>query len=253
VSKIYKGIKIGGGDTGTPLNVAKRISYIRKFLVPSQSRVIDCGCGGGQYVLALNNYCSVEAIGIEYQLEKALNAQRVPELHGKIIHGDIEHIPYPDQFFNVALLNEVIEHIPDEKMALSEIHRILARDGLVIIFAPNRLYPFETHGVRLKKNGKKVPHWVPLIPYLPLSIGNKVFEYWARNYWQSEIINLTQSVGFIVVERAWMWQTFENISGKQPSFAGPIKPILRSISNLCQRLPVIKIFGVSQVIVARKV
>jgi len=153
----------------------------------------------------------------------------------------------------VALLNEVLEHIPDEKRALSEIHRVLVQNGLVIIFAPNRWYPFETHGVRLRKNGKKVPLWVPFIPYVPLSIGNRVFDYWARNYWQSEIVHLIKTTRFEVIERVWMWQTFENISGNQPSLVRHLQPILRAVSNLGQKLPVIKRFGVSQVIVARKI
>lgn len=249
----YRDIRIRGGDTSTPLNISKRIAYIGKFLFPTKSKVIDCGCGEGHYVLSLLKTYSVNAFGIEYQKDKVLSAHKVPELRDRIIHSDIEHIPYPDQYFDVALLNEVLEHIPDEKRALSEIHRVLVKGGLVIIFAPNRWYPFETHGVRLRKTGKNVPFWVPLIPYIPLSIGNRIFEYWARNYWQSEIIHFIKSARFEVVVREWIWQTFENISGRQPSLVHHLLPILRLVSKLCQKLPVIKRFGVSQVIVARKI
>jgi hypothetical protein len=36
---------------------------------------------------------------------------------------------------------------------------------------------FETHGVYLKRSGRRVPH------YVPLGIGRIWFRYWARNYW----------------------------------------------------------------------
>jgi ubiquinone/menaquinone biosynthesis C-methylase UbiE len=249
----YRDIKINGGDTGTPLNISKRIAYIGRFLLPAKSKVIDCGCGEGHYTLSLLKTFSVNIVGIEYQKDKVLSTRNIPELRDRIIHGDIEHIPYPDRYFDVALLNEVLEHIPDEKRALSEIHRVLVKGGLVIIFAPNRWYPFETHGVYLKKTGKNVPIWVPFIPYVPLRVGKIIFDYWARNYWQSEMVHLIQTTQFKVVERAWMWQTFENISGNQPTLVRHFRPILRFISKLCQILPVVKRFGVSQVIVARKV
>jgi ubiquinone/menaquinone biosynthesis C-methylase UbiE len=253
MSNEYSNISIDGRDTGTPLNISKRVAYIRKFLIPAKSKVIDCGCGEGQYVLSLLQAFSVNTVGIEYQKDKVLTAQKTPELRNRVIQGDIEHIPYPDQYFDVALLNEVIEHIPDDRKALSEIHRVLAQDGLVIIFAPNRWYPFESHGVHLKKSGQKVPLWIPFVPYVPLSIGNRIFVYWARNYWPSEIVHLVRATSFKVIEQAWMWQTFENISGKQPSLIRYLRPILRSVSNLCQKLPLIRRFGISQIIVARKV
>jgi ubiquinone/menaquinone biosynthesis C-methylase UbiE len=248
----YSHIKIAGGDTATRINLSKRCTYIGKFLMPGQSRVIDCGCGEGNYVLALMKTFSVNVSGIEYQKEKVLQAHKIPELKSRIIQGDIEHIPYPDNHFDVAILNEVIEHVPDERKTLSEIYRILKPNGIIIIFAPNKWFPFETHGVNLRGHTMSIPLWVPFIPYIPMKIGNKIFDYWARNYWQSEILNLVQSSHFLIIERSWLWQTFENISGKQPFLLHLMKPFLRITANIFESIPVIKRFGVSQVIVARK-
>lgn len=49
---------------------------------------------------------------------------------------DITNIPFPDDFFDVVIANHVIEHIPDEKQALSEVERVLKRDGFAFINTP---------------------------------------------------------------------------------------------------------------------
>jgi hypothetical protein len=55
-----------------------------------------------------------------------------------------------------------------------------------------------------------------------------------------------------LVERAYIWQTFEGISGRQPRVISLLKPLLRAVSNLLERLPFVRRFGVSQVLILRK-
>ena len=247
----YK-ITVAGGDTATPLDLAKRLNLIRQYLVPNVSRVLDGGCGEGEYVLALRHKYNVEAWGIEY-LENKVNAfkGRHPDLDW-VSSGNLQHIAYADNAFDVAILNEVLEHVPDDAAALHEIYRILEPGGTVIIFSPNRLFPFESHGVYMRNFDKKIPPYVPMIPYIPLAIGNKMFRYWARNYWPTELHRLVMKIGFDIVDVTYLWQTFENISGTQPVFIRKTKFILRRVANILERTPFLKAFGVSQVIVAQK-
>ena len=49
---------------------------------------------------------------------------------------DITNMPYPDDFFNVIICNHVLEHIIDEKKALSELKRVLAKKGKGFITVP---------------------------------------------------------------------------------------------------------------------
>jgi hypothetical protein len=46
--------------------------------------------------------------------------------------------------------------------------------------------------------------------------------------------------------------TFENISGHRPTIIGRSAPLLRVLSGTLERVPLVRSFGVSQVIVARK-
>lgn len=249
----YNQINIGGGDTATPFNLQKRLNFLERFLVPGQTKLLDCGCGAGEYINALSQQFHIDAWGIEYSDAKVMQAKQSNPFAHKISQGDIQNILYPNNTFDFALLNEVLEHVPAELTSLKEVYRVLKTNGILIIFSPNRWFPFETHGVYLKSGKRKVQPYIPFIPYIPLRIGNHFFEYWARNYWPHELQTLVETAGFHIEERNYLWQTFENISGSQPLLIRRTKPVLRQIANTLEKTPFLRNFGVSQVIVARKV
>jgi len=49
---------------------------------------------------------------------------------------DITDIPYPDNQFDLVICNHVLEHVPDDKKGLSEIYRVLKRNGKAILQVP---------------------------------------------------------------------------------------------------------------------
>jgi ubiquinone/menaquinone biosynthesis C-methylase UbiE len=248
----YNSIRPSGSDTGTPLNLQKRLALIQEYVQLPGKKIIDCGCGAGQYVVGLLA-SGVDAWGVEYEISKVSQFQKAyPELSERISVGDIEHLTFKDKSFDMALLNEVLEHIPEEMKALEEVKRVLKPGGTVIIFSPNRLYPFETHPTWLKNSTFKLPIYLRLTPYIPLGLGNRLFDYSARNYWPAELRRLVEQAGFQIAHTDYMWQTFENISGNQPGIVAPLRPMLRKLFSVLERTPVIRASGVSQVIVANR-
>ena len=248
----YTNIIPGGGDTGTSLNLQKRFAFIQNFADVQGKKIIDCGCGTGQYLQALLNL-GADAYGIEYANDKVARFKKEHfEIAERIQRGNIEAMDFESESFDLALLNEVLEHVPNDAVALREICRILKPKGILIIFSPNRLYPFESHSVYLKKSNQRLPISVPFIPYIPLSLGQNIFVYNARNYWPFELRQKVRGCGFRIIGTNYLWQTFENISGIQPKFIKFLRPALRKMFDILEKIPVIKIFGVSQVIVAEK-
>jgi ubiquinone/menaquinone biosynthesis C-methylase UbiE len=248
----YESIGIGGGDTAAPLNLEKRVQVLLPFVEPGRTRFLDCGCGAGDYVLSLVSRHGVDAFGLEYSAEKVRQAHRHAALKDRVQEGNLDAIPFPDEAFDLALLNEVLEHVPDQQRALAEIRRVLRSSGRLVVFAPNRWFPFETHGVVLKSSGRMLPPSVPLIPYIPVFIGRRFFRYWARNYWHRELRQLLVRAGFRIESTSYVWQTFENISGSQPGWMGAVKPLLRRFALALERTPFLRRFGVSQVLIATR-
>ena len=62
------------------------------------------------------------------------------------VKADICDLPFKAAEFDFILCNHVLEHIPDDRAALSEIHRVLRPGGLALIMVPidrNRHETFE--------------------------------------------------------------------------------------------------------------
>ena len=83
-----------------------------------------------------------------------------------------EHLPFPSTSFDLVLSNEVIEHVSDDLQAVKEMVRTLKPGGRLVLFCPNRGYPYETHGIYRKgvyEFGNKL-----FVNYLPRRWRNKL-------------------------------------------------------------------------------
>lgn len=241
----------GGGDTSTPLNMVRRIRVMRRFVTLENAAILDVGCGCGEYVEALAHY-SAGVRGIETDERKVGEfCQRHPNKTNLVNIASAEAIPFPSASFDIVIVNEVLEHIHNQHLALGEIHRVLRPGGKFLLFCPNRLFPFESHGME-KRDASISNPWMPFVPYLPLwALRYFGLNPWARNYWPWEIDDLLKRSKFSIESKTYVAQTFENISGRQPGNLSKIRPILRRFFGILEEIPVIRIFAsVSQVVVS---
>ena len=240
-----------GGDTAAPRNLARRLRWIERCAgALAGRRVLDAGCGAGGYVRALSAQ-GASAHGVEIDAEKLAKARASADVRARLVRGDLERAPFATACFDLVLLNEVLEHVPDDAAALREAFRLLRPGGALIVFAPNRLFPFETHGVHTR-GGRAVSHVWPGVSWLPLSLSRVVFRHWARNYWPWQLARMLRESGFAVRRRGFAWPTFENISGRQPGWMRALSGALRAAAWLCERIPCVRAFGSSQLLVAVK-
>jgi len=123
------------------LNRGRKARMIEAFLSdaygqkPSGLRILDIGSGNGDICahFAANNF----TIGVDIQ------DQFKPEYH-ELPHcvAQSEALPFADDSFNVVISHHVIEHVDDHDLHVSEIHRILAPDGVCYLGTPNLSSPF---------------------------------------------------------------------------------------------------------------
>ena len=96
-------------------------------------KMLDVGCGSGLSLL------EAQAIGVDtWGIEADPNAQRFADQLGLRIHqGGLQDEPFEDVSFDIVVLNQVIEHIPEPDKALQIIQHRLAAGGRVILVFPN--------------------------------------------------------------------------------------------------------------------
>jgi SAM-dependent methyltransferase len=218
----------------------RRLSLIRRYADLENRRILDIGCGIGTYVKKFREF-SPHVSGVDIDFDRVREGARsVPNL----VMAVGEHLPYRDEAFDVVLLNEVIEHVRDDHVTMQEAVRVTRKGGHVFIYAPNRLYPFETHGIYLGK--RYVFGNIPLANYLPGPLRSKVIPH-ARAYLKRDIRRVLRGLDVTVEEHTFVYPGFDNIVRRSPLAGG----VLRRLLYRAEHTP-LRNFGLSHFVVLRR-
>ena len=96
---------------------------------------IACGTGFGSNYLASLGHTVVGADISKDAIDECNNKYHSDRLIYKVIDG--LNIPYENEYFDVVVSFETIEHTTEFKRMLQEFKRVIKQDGLVIISTPN--------------------------------------------------------------------------------------------------------------------
>lgn len=214
--------------------------------------VLDNGCGVGAYLERLATLAE-RAIGLEFDIERAAEARgrslevlsagsRPLEVLSarsrslEVLSGRGEQLPFPDSSFDLVLSHEVIEHIEDDRAAIAEMVRTLrppsgdSPGGRLALFAPNRGYPFETHGIYWR--GRYRYGNVPLVNYLPASLRNRLAPH-VRVYSGRQLERLFSGLPVRIVYRTVIYGAYDNLIARWPTLGR----LLRFNLHLLERTP----------------
>jgi len=108
---------------------ARPISAFKK-----NGRILDVGCGDGYFLKYMKDN-GWETYGVEPGEVASKYAKDVLKVN--VFNGELKEACYPDKYFDVITLFEVLEHLHNPSANLSEIGRILKEDGLLVITVPN--------------------------------------------------------------------------------------------------------------------
>jgi SAM-dependent methyltransferase len=107
-------------------------SLVRKYARPDLP-ILDAGCGTGLNL----RHLPAGSVGLDINPRNVETvAQRLPLQ--RCILGDVEAMPFEDDSFGTVVCTEVLEHVPEPRRALAEIHRVLAPGGVLIGSVPAR-------------------------------------------------------------------------------------------------------------------
>ena len=218
----------------------RRLRLARRYVDLEGRRILDIGCGVGAFVRRLRDY-SPYVCGIDIDAERVTEGGReVPDL-GLAVG---EYLPFRDDSFDIVLLHEVLEHVTDDLATLREARRVLAPGGRVVIFCPNRLYPFETHGLFLGK--RYVFGNMPLVNYLPDALRNRLVPH-ARAYTAGGLRRIYRRAGFRPLVHSFVYPGFDHIMARRRAVGRALRWLLYPL----ERTP-LRIFGLSHFVVLVK-
>jgi ubiquinone/menaquinone biosynthesis C-methylase UbiE len=98
-------------------------------MVDGSTRILDIGCGSSRIVQSLP-----QAVGLDMQLRKL----RWLRARGRqLVQASLMDLPFPDGAFDCVICSEVIEHIAREEITLTDMVRVLAPGGVLVLGTPD--------------------------------------------------------------------------------------------------------------------
>jgi SAM-dependent methyltransferase len=205
-----------------------------------QGRILDNGCGVGLYIEHLRAY-NGQVFGLEYDFPRARQAINRSKL---IVSAAGEGLPYLDNSFDLILSHEVIEHVQNDAIAVREMVRVLRSKGRLVLFCPNRGYPFETHGIYWRTEYRFGN--IPLVNYLPRIWRARLAPH-VRVYTRKDLNKLFDALPVQIIERSIIFGAYDNVIARWPSFGRALRITLQFL----ERTP-LRIFGLSHFWVVEK-
>ncbi|NFA58940.1 class I SAM-dependent methyltransferase [Clostridium sporogenes] len=115
----------------------ERLKYKILSITNIKDKVVgDLGCGTGFVSLALANEASIVfSIDNSRNMLKELSTAASKKDYKNIypIKSSLDNLAIFDESLNVVFINMALHHIKDAKKAISEMYRVLKKDGIVII------------------------------------------------------------------------------------------------------------------------
>jgi len=218
----------------------RRFQLVRQWAKLDNRRVLDAGCGVGMYTRAFLRH-TPRVFGVEIEHERALEARGratgVSQAAG-------ERLPYPDATFDVIFSHEVLEHVEDDRACVEEMVRVARPGGRLLIFVPNRLYPFETHGIFWR--GQYRFGNVPLINWLPTPLRDRLAPH-VRAYTSRDLRRLFEGLPVQTVRHTQIYPGYDKIVARTAALGS----LLRSVTYALEGT-LLRAFGLSHFLVVEK-
>lgn len=109
-------------------------------------RCLNAGSGEGMFGGVIDRQP-----GIEQAVNIDIGSPRVPagsRVRQTAVRGDLQWLPFATASFDCALCTEVLEHVPDDRLAVSELARVLRAGAILLVTVPSPPAPPDAAHVR---------------------------------------------------------------------------------------------------------
>lgn len=106
-----------------------------------QPRLLDAGCGTGRNLMEFASLGPAEGVDLSPQAVAFCRQRGLDEVR----QAAIEDLPYEAERFDLVLATDVIEHLEDDGPALTELRRVTAPDGRLVVTVPAYQWLWSQH------------------------------------------------------------------------------------------------------------
>lgn len=114
----------------------ERAVLANRWIAHRVKNILDAGCDDGNNTFLLSRKAE-KTWGIDVNQKTIEHAQqKFPSI--SFLRCPVEKTGFEDNFFDVIIMNDVLEHVENEIIALNEMFRILKKGGQLIISTPHQ-------------------------------------------------------------------------------------------------------------------
>ncbi|MBN1874695.1 MAG: methyltransferase domain-containing protein [Anaerolineae bacterium] len=215
----------------------RRLAMVARYAPLSGRCVLDVGCGVGMYTSAFLRY-TPHVFGIEIEHDRAGQARSRARGVARAVG---ETLPFTNAAFDIVFSHEVLEHVSDDHQCARELVRVTRPGGRIVIFVPNRLYFFETHGIYWRgiyHFGNK-----PLVNWLPDVLRRRLAPH-VRVYTSRGLRQLFAGQPVRLITHTQIYPGYDNIVARAPRLGR----LLQTFTYTLERTP-LRVLGLSHFLV----
>lgn len=138
---------------------------VKELSISLESNVLELGCGLGLLGEAIKKQTgsSLQYLGLDLVFNSAKESNNKGILS---IQAETTHLPLPNESFDFIVTTDVLEHVPDAKMAINEIFRVLRPGGkaFIVIADPSEArFDYVTDHINRSSEASNVASWEKLL------------------------------------------------------------------------------------------
>ncbi len=202
----------------------RRLDLLRRHVPLEGRHILDIGCGIGTFVQRLREF-SPHVYGVDVDQQRVRRgAMALPHLAVAVS----EYLPFADATFDAVILHEVLEHVRDDRLTLGEACRVSRPGGRIVIYCPNRLYPFEPHGIFLGR--RYLFGNIPLVNYLPDRLRKRLVPH-VRAYTRRSLRRLFAGLAATPIVHTCVFPGFDNLAARSALASSILRRVLYPLEN----------------------